>query len=351
MFNKKDTLKIKLLSPENNSVANILPNRQSTVMSALPKNESQIKNSFDWINPVMAESDSSLPKYVVFTWGYEGDLSEVLEVFLYFCENKEFENCTVYNINAMQSFLSVTNLSRDKKYYWKMAAFGEKGIISESEIYTFSTSPELPQWYYIAETTNVRDIGGRKTADGRKIKSGMIIRGAETDTRFRLTNGAIDFLKNKLKIATELDMRKPEDAESSRQIYSEKIINIPIKAYGNLLTEEPEKQKLAEVFRIFADRNSYPIYMHCIAGADRTGTVAALLEALLGLDYEEIADDYELTSLSIFGIRSRYHEFFQEIFKVLSEYSDNLKSAAEIFLKTCGITQNEIEEIRNILLT
>ena len=39
-----------------------------------------------------------------------------------------------------------------------------------------------------------------------------------------------------------------------------------------------------------------PVYFHCIGGADRTGTLAFLIEALVGVSESDLSKDYELTS-------------------------------------------------------
>ncbi len=45
-------------------------------------------------------------------------------------------------------------------------------------------------------------------------------------------------------------------------------------------------------------RKGKPVFFHCIFGADRTGTLAFLMEALLGVGENQLAIDYELTSFS-----------------------------------------------------
>jgi len=49
-----------------------------------------------------------------------------------------------------------------------------------------------------------------------------------------------------------------------------------------------------------------PVYFHCTYGADRTGTVAYLLEALLGVPYENRAEDFELSTFWGMVPRNRY---------------------------------------------
>lgn len=38
------------------------------------------------------------------------------------------------------------------------------------------------------------------------------------------------------------------------------------------------------------------MYLHCVGGADRTGTLAFLIEALVGVSESDLSKDYELTS-------------------------------------------------------
>lgn len=50
------------------------------------------------------------------------------------------------------------------------------------------------------------------------------------------------------------------------------------------------------------------VYFHCRIGADRTGTMAYLLEGLLGVPNEYRYEDYELTSVAGINDRTRYYD-------------------------------------------
>jgi len=105
----------------------------------------------------------------------------------------------------------------------------------------------------------------------------------------------------------------------------------------------------SEIMRVFADINNYPIIFHCVWGADRTGTVAYLLEMLVGVNEENRIKDYELT-----GSRDRYYGGFSSM---VSNIDKNIvgKTAQEkaynIFSQNFGLTEMEISNIKNILLT
>ena len=49
------------------------------------------------------------------------------------------------------------------------------------------------------------------------------------------------------------------------------------------------------------------IYFHCRIGTDRTGTLAYILEGLLGVSEEDRVDDYELSFFSGLVNRHRYY--------------------------------------------
>ena len=52
------------------------------------------------------------------------------------------------------------------------------------------------------------------------------------------------------------------------------------------------------MFTYLSDASNYPIYTNCQGGADRTGTYAFLLNGLLGVSYDDLTRDFELTSFS-----------------------------------------------------
>ena len=101
---------------------------------------------------------------------------------------------------------------------------------------------------------------------------------------------------------------------------------------------------------MFADPENYPIYYHCWGGADRTGTYAFLLGSILGMSDEDLAMDYELTSLSVWGCRSQDGEGFRAVLDGIAPYGRTAKERAENFLMEQGVTMEQIESIRTILL-
>ncbi|MFZ4395753.1 MAG: tyrosine-protein phosphatase [Kiritimatiellia bacterium] len=96
-------------------------------------------------------------------------------------------------------------------------------------------------------------------------------------------------------------------------------INISIDPYA-AITAPVFIDVYRRIFGVFADPSKYPILFHCWGGADRAGTVAFLLSALLGKSRENLVRDYELTSLSIWGERSHGSKDFQALLDALSSF-------------------------------
>ena len=60
--------------------------------------------------------------------------------------------------------------------------------------------------------------------------------------------------------------------------------------------------------RVVNGNDDYALYFHCRIGADRTGTLAYILEGLLGVPTEYRYQDYELTVF--FGLRERTRYYY-----------------------------------------
>lgn len=99
------------------------------------------------------------------------------------------------------------------------------------------------------------------------------------------------------------------------------------------------------------DDNNYPIVFHCIAGADRTGTVAMLLEALLGVPEEELWRDYLTTGFMGRVSDQRHKKMFGEAIGCLKKYPGAaLAEKAEAFFVEIGFTKDDVYCLRERLL-
>lgn len=129
----------------------------------------------------------------------------------------------------------------------------------------------------------------------------------------------------KLGISNEMDLRADSEVKTAEEdSLSHKIVNssstkvFEIIHYGidydnNLSQYNLSRNAVIAVMNDFIDAHNngnddYALYFHCRIGADRTGTLAYLLEGLLGATVEERYRDYELTVF--FGLRERTRYYY-----------------------------------------
>ena len=96
---------------------------------------------------------------------------------------------------------------------------------------------------------------------------------------------------------------------------------------------------LAKVFEAVAANKT--VYIHCMVGADRTGYVCMLLEALLGVTQGWCDVDYELTSFSgaVDTGRARYR---------VGDYGDNNSESVNYYYRTKGDELRGVDFIRSL---
>lgn len=295
--------------------------------------------NFNWKNlENSGKEDETFPEKCVLRWETKA-LESVVEI----SENLNFKNASVFK--TTEKFLKITNLKANKKYYWRV-----NGCLAE----VFKTEDVAPRWIETEGLTNIRDIGNWETLHGKKIKQGLIFRGSEMNSHHNITENGIKTLKEVLKIKTDLDIREEKECKivSSPLGTGVEWVLIPAAAYGEFL-EENQKQTAKKIFEILADSSKYPIYLHCWGGADRTGTIAFLLGAVLDVSFNNLITDYELTSLSVWGDRSREAEWFKTLLSELEKYGkpeESINKKAVNYLISCGIKTETINKIKQNLL-
>ena len=123
--------------------------------------------------------------------------------------------------------------------------------------------------------------------------------------------------------------------------------------YGLLFTDNGYKS-FNTVFNLMLAEANYPIVFHCIGGADRTGVLSTVLHALLGVSENEICGDYEATWFSTYAgaVDKTHRDWFEGLLTRLNKYEgENLREKAENFaITSCGITMEEINKFRDIML-
>ena len=145
---------------------------------------------------------------------------------------------------------------------------------------------------------NMRDLGGWKAAGGKHIAYGKIYRGSELE---RISPNGKDLFLNTLGITADLDLRGTRTGEETLvpPLPELKYCQIPvIKCFNDGIgtTQKLYRKAIRQVIEWLSDGEV--VYFHCMAGADRTGTLAFLIEALLGVSESDLSKDYELTTFT-----------------------------------------------------
>lgn len=211
---------------------------------------------------------------------------------------------------------------------------------------------EPGRWVYIDGAENTRDLGGYRTKDGRTVRRGLVYR---SGTLSHVTRAGCETFHD-LGIVTVVDFR---NRLSALPLYNGDVLGIHLAArvYGipmSFKAQDPweefylagfrdHQDAFRRTFELLAREDRLPLLFHCRDGTDRTGTVAALLLALLGVDRETIIAEFRLSEQvgkpgSLDAMR-----------RLLNEVEN--RGGIERFLADAGIAPEIQQRIRELLLT
>ena len=229
---------------------------------------------------------------------------------------------------------------------------------------------------------NARDLGGYKTVDGQETRWGAVVR---SDNLAFLTPTGCEALV-RYGVRTIVDLRLPDEVAGEPDPFAEPDPRGV--AYANLSFLDPAAAPLAEVATLAEDYMGMldrfgkavaevmaavanaadgGVLVHCAAGKDRTGLIAALLLGLVGVAPETIASDY---ALSAECLRQRNEEWLengpgdraerQEVLRkfaptpgVMLEVLDDLTErhgGVEGYLSRVGVPADDLTRLRARLL-
>ena len=339
---------LELRSPRNNEAVCLQTDEQKNFLAEEDRRAAlDGALTFRWYDLEKQGIDRSQPQPVTFVWEEVGEeISEdIADACLLVSEYEDMRGAWVYVTEGTSC--EVYNLKVGIRYFWCVQKNGRR-----SEVSAFRTLPRLPRTLKIDYISNVRDIGGYKV-EGGAIRQGLVYRGGEFELHMHLTEAGMKEL-TRLGIRTELDMRgeaKDKVDHTTAEVIGIRRVYVPSVPYTKVFNEE-QGPAIKAFFETFTDPCNYPIYFHCWGGADRAGTFAFILGAFLGMRYEDLINEYEFTSLSIWKTRSRnYGEFrqFTELF--LSLPGETMHQKGEAFLKEhAGLTDGQLAAIYDMLV-
>ena len=208
-----------------------------------------------------------------------------------------------------------------------------------------------------ATAWNVRDLGGWP-CDGGAVKYGLLIRGGKLAAADR------DVLVGDLGIQHDLDLRGREGGGSDDE---PDMTGSPLGSdVWYTRTQQYAWYALTPVatwqtyLRCVIDAVTHrePVYFHCTAGADRTGTLACVLEGLLGMSQSDIDKDYELTTFysgsgSDATARRRNESDWKGLINAINAVSgDTFRDKCVRFaVGTCGMSLADINAYRAAMIS
>jgi protein-tyrosine phosphatase len=162
--------------------------------------------------------------------------------------------------------------------------------------------------------TNVRDLGGLRTCDGRMTRWGTVVR-SDSPAKLTATGWSALYaygIRTIISLRTygmaedELNITPPysdlvtvqvaiediTDTEFVQQWVTTDLWGTPL-YYQDALRRWPERH--AAAISAIARARPGGVLFHCIRGNDRTGIIALLLLALAGVSPDDIIADYELS--------------------------------------------------------
>jgi protein-tyrosine phosphatase len=230
---------------------------------------------------------------------------------------------------------------------------------------------------------NARDLGGYPTADGRQTRWGAVVR---SDSPASLTPaGRLALLD--YRVRSIVDLRLPGEVAAHPNPFAEPDTHGV--AYTNVSFLDPaapppedDDIRLADDYKGMLDRFRGPVaavmaaianapeggvLIHCAAGKDRTGLIAALLLGLVGVAPETIAADYALTAECLrprneawlengpgdrderAALLARFAPTGEVMLEVLDDLSERY-GGVEPYLLEAGVTAADIARLRARLL-
>ncbi|MDO5319496.1 MAG: tyrosine-protein phosphatase [bacterium] len=169
----------------------------------------------------------------------------------------------------------------------------------------------------------------------------------------RLTAETRAYMTKVLGIKTDLDLRSPAEVFGMKESPlgpGVRWAHIPFSAYGGMGTADG-KGPFKKAFKIFLDKANYPIDFHCIMGADRTGSLAFILNGLLGVPEEELYKDWEATAFMARPRGFGHKERLDGLIRVFNAYpGETINARIEAYVLEQGFTTGDIAKFRSIML-
>jgi len=321
---------------------------------------------------------------------------------------REPDGKVFFKTKTSRTEVEVWNLEMARTWSWSVTP--EKKDAGTGASGCFATEDIAPRLVKVDGIPNLRDLGGRKGLDGRRVKQGMVYRSAGLNSnansyytpeeikkmvaagtlvdsvpekskeaaqeivqrakagkhydakhlvkdwhpgKARLNDKTRTYMREVLGIKTDIDLRTDRECyfmTGSPLGEGAKWVHVSSSCYGGMASDLGKKA-FAEVFKVFLDEANYPLDFHCIAGADRTGSLAYILNALLGVDEEELWRDWEVTAFDKAKLEFGHASRLEKLVAVFAKYPGATeRERVEAYVKEQGFTDADLAKFRAIML-
>ena len=261
--------------------------------------------------------------------------------------------------------LCCENLEADTEYVCRIEAVRD-GVVVASNEHKFRTADQTPRLLNVQGVSNFRDLGGRKGLDGRRVRQGLVYRSLGLNAnakhekgkpskpgKSRLSSAMRRYLRDTLGIRTDLDLRTDKETWGMTESpMGPQVGWVHVSADGyHGLQSERGKAAFAKCFRVFLDDRNYPILFHCMAGADRTGSLAFVLNGLLGVEEEELWKDWEAHMFIDANPDFRHAGRMEALSRDFNALPGaTLADKCESYVLSCGFTKEDVKWFREKML-
>lgn len=322
--------------------------------------ESTFKNLFH-TDPEKSQSEGK-------TWEIEftHDVDEPAEKYaVEVATDEDFENA--WEFPAKNNKATIQNLYVGTVHYYRIkATTGDE--VEYSKVYTLETDDVGPRLMNIDGMTNCRDIGGKITENGNKIRQGLVYRTAALDDTISgsiITDTGRDTMLNFMGVKTEIELRGgpkglggEQNAKERPSLLNDESVTCHFNPMGYEGGKSPLFRNIVPVVRFFehfAEEDFYPAFYHCRIGTDRTGFCSTLLNGLLGLSIEDCYRDYLFSNFGKIQKTSTIHQNGADspdgyIADLLAWEGDTLQQKVYNFLRAIGVSKETLQGILETLL-
>lgn len=249
------------------------------------------------------------------------------------------------------------NVSNSVRSYFKLVTPKSKVILAERH---------LP----MAGAYNFRDLGGFRTAEGRYVKWGKLLRADELGY---LTDADLNYLSS-VPVTSVVDFRSqgeitetpnriPASVQASYQypltsgdfditeligLTPAQLDTVMMNMNISLITNTAYIEEFKKFFVLLQNETNLPLLYHCSAGKDRTGMATALILFSLGVDEDTIIEDYLASNIYLSDKYEDYINNYPSLRPLFELKAEFLKAGINKIKEDYGTVQSYLVEVLDV---